>query len=83
LTVIGSPDQWGDLIDPLVPDILAAVISSWTSRTNASTRLQLMPAEGEAVIGGWEGDIRCWRAAIISMASKRVNPMSAATRSKF
>jgi hypothetical protein len=29
LTVIGSPDQWVDLIDPLVPDILAVVISSW------------------------------------------------------
>jgi hypothetical protein len=29
VTVIGSPDQWVDLIDSLVPDILAAVISSW------------------------------------------------------
>jgi hypothetical protein len=29
VNVIGSPDQWVDLIDSLVPDILAAVISSW------------------------------------------------------
>ena len=29
MTVIGSPNQWLDLIDSLVPDILAAVISSW------------------------------------------------------
>jgi len=29
VTVIGSPNQWVDLIDSLVPDILAAVISSW------------------------------------------------------
>lgn len=33
MTVIGSPDQWVDLIDSLVPDILAAVISSWEEMT--------------------------------------------------
>jgi hypothetical protein len=29
MTVVGAPDQWADLIDTLVPNILELVISAW------------------------------------------------------
>jgi hypothetical protein len=37
VTVIGSPEEWGDFIDSQIPDILALVIDSWTQMASPAS----------------------------------------------
>lgn len=44
MSIVGSPTEWADLIDPLVPEILKLVIASWNEMPSPS------PDETEDII---------------------------------